>query len=286
MIDHRHIALIGALLVTGCGGGGSSSSDALLSVKPPTDAPTQLSASLSGMSVDLSWQPTAGADSHDLYYAEEIDMDVESYAAYQGGTLVADVSTPYTLALVDVSPVYHFAVTATIDGVESQPSNVVVVIPRYQSAGANSEYVRDLTTNLEWSRCLHGQTWDLPTWSCLGTAARVNTSQGQAAASAASMSVPTKEQLKSLVYCSGGAPDYFTTMNGCSGSADAEPAILSSQFPNASMVASYLTSSDCSRAGQPIALMWTFSIRTGSSSVCVNTDHPDVALHLRPVRSF
>jgi hypothetical protein len=282
MAPYKHLAIICSLFIAGCGG--DSSSDVASTPAQPTESPTQLSANLTGSSVELSWQHTAGADRHDLYYAEEVGMDVESYAAYQGGTLVIDVSTPYTLNLVDASPVYHFAVTATIGGAESQPSNVAVVIPRYQSAGANSEYVRDLTTNLEWSRCLYGQTWNLATWSCLGVASRVNTSQGQAAASAASMSVPTKDQIESLVYCSSGLPDYFSPVDGC-GDNDLSPAILSSQFPNTSVVASYLVTTSCGfYDGDP--LMWTFDAPKGRSSTCVQRNHPDIGLHLRMVRPF
>ncbi|WP_411359010.1 InlB B-repeat-containing protein [Pseudidiomarina salilacus] len=60
--------------------------------------------------------------------------------------------------------------------------------------------VRDLDTGLEWQRCLYGQIWNGS--HCLGRPLRVPAEEGLVLTQPNGFSVPTSEELRSIVYCS------------------------------------------------------------------------------------
>lgn len=102
----------------------------------------------------------------------------------------------------------------------------------YEVRGSRGEIIRDTSTGLEWQRCSLVQTWDGRT--CTGDATTYNWNDARAAANRVSgWRLPSKDELRALVYCSSGQPARFKNSNAlCSGSYQ-KPTIVVEAFPNA-----------------------------------------------------
>lgn len=117
-----------------------------------------------------------------------------------------------------------------------------LIANRYQDNGDGT--VTDVTTNLMWKRCTEGQTWNGET--CVGETESMTWNaimpDGEqkiwpAFAGYTDWRVPTREELKSLVYCSSGDPKIWNDIinkkdyNGCKGKYQ-RPTIDQQAFPN------------------------------------------------------
>jgi len=78
------------VLLSACGGGGGGGTP------PPAPPATVLSAESNVGAVTLSWNDTTSATRYDLYVATEPDCDTDNYTACADGTLLTDVTSPYT----------------------------------------------------------------------------------------------------------------------------------------------------------------------------------------------
>jgi len=94
----------------------------------------------------------------------------------------------------------------------------------------------DTKTGLMWMRCLVGQTWTGST--CSGEGKGFNwedaTKQSANFAGHSDWRIPTIQELRTLVYCSSGKPEYFQTgvnFSSCNGDYQ-HPTIAQSVFPN------------------------------------------------------
>jgi hypothetical protein len=67
-------------------------------------------------SVTLSWDDT-GATSYDLYYASAPGCDIANYASCADGTMVPNVSSPYTVSSLSNGQNYWFQLEAVVDSV-------------------------------------------------------------------------------------------------------------------------------------------------------------------------
>jgi hypothetical protein len=95
-----------ALLLGGCGGGsggGDSAASAVLNARPGPS------------SVTLSWDDT-GAASYNLYYATAPACDIANYASCAGGTMVPNVTSPYTVSSLTNGQNYWFQLEAVVTG--------------------------------------------------------------------------------------------------------------------------------------------------------------------------
>ncbi len=98
---------------------------------------------------------------------------------------------------------------------------------RYQDNGDGT--VTDVQTHLRWMHCALGQTWN--GGMCTGEAARYTWQDAQNTAYGG-WRVPSREELRSLVYCSSGQPKTWNdTGNACEGNYT-RPTINSAAFPN------------------------------------------------------
>ncbi|OUD15259.1 DUF1566 domain-containing protein [Thioflexithrix psekupsensis] len=127
----------------------------------------------------------------------------------------------------------------TPDPVQKNPSPPVskahekpLIKDRYRDNGDGT--VTDVKTNLQWMRCLIGQTWQ--NGRCQGEARKMNWKEAKAQkinfAGHSNWRLPTIEELRSLVYCSSGKPAYFPN-NGkrCEGGYQ-HPTIVQEAFPD------------------------------------------------------
>jgi hypothetical protein len=86
----------------------------------PPGAPTGITATaVSTTEVDVSWPPTAGATSYNLYWTTAAGDPKAT------GTPVAGVSSPYKHTALTIGTTYHYAVTAITASGESTESAVV-----------------------------------------------------------------------------------------------------------------------------------------------------------------
>nr|WP_276569048.1 DUF1566 domain-containing protein [Thiocapsa imhoffii] len=88
--------------------------------------------------------------------------------------------------------------------------------------GPDGAIIEDLTTGLHWMRCSQGQRWNGV--ACVGAASKLTWEeamrqpQGLSFGGYADWRVPTKDELLTLVYCSGGQPKTWNaTGNACRG---------------------------------------------------------------------
>ncbi|OUD15251.1 DUF1566 domain-containing protein [Thioflexithrix psekupsensis] len=113
-------------------------------------------------------------------------------------------------------------------------SKPVLIKDRYRDNGDGT--VTDIKTNLQWMRCLVGQTWQ--DGRCHGEAQEMYCDTAVALkadfAGHSDWRLPTIEELRSLVYCSSGKPAYFPN-NGkkCEGDYQ-RPTLVQEAFPDAS----------------------------------------------------
>lgn len=112
-----------------------------------------------------------------------------------------------------------------------------IMLDRYQVKG---ELVKDPITGLMWMRCSFGQNWNGST--CAGSPAAFTWDQAMNAskhfehAGYNDWRIPTREELKTLVYCSSGqTKTYDEGASSCAGSY-IEPSIVKAVFPEASTV--------------------------------------------------
>jgi len=84
-----------------------------------------------------------------------------------------------------------------------------------------------------WMRCLVGQTWTGSTCSGEGKGFNWEDAKKQSAnfAGYSDWRIPTIEELRTLLYCSSGKPEYFPNGDGCDGDYQ-RPTIVQSVFPN------------------------------------------------------
>jgi hypothetical protein len=75
-----------------------------------------LSARPGPASVTLSWDDT-GATSYDLYYASAPGCDIANYASCADGTMVPNVSSPYTVSSLSNGQNYWFQLEAVVDSI-------------------------------------------------------------------------------------------------------------------------------------------------------------------------
>ncbi|MCG5547531.1 DUF1566 domain-containing protein [Halorhodospira halochloris] len=182
---------------------------------------------------------------------EGIVDDPANYATYDG-EMVAGVNSPHELEGLESGWTYyvvlevsyangeHYPETASaIPSTESERLAGRYVIIRSEG-GADGGIVKDVETDLQWMRCSLGQTWDGDTcteeadWydhsSAMNEAEEFNEAGGYSGHS--DWRVPTREELRTLVYCSSGEPSYFNDSGSrCSGNYD-RPAIYHEAFPN------------------------------------------------------
>ncbi|AGA89452.1 Protein of unknown function (DUF1566) [Thioflavicoccus mobilis 8321] len=132
------------------------------------------------------------------------------------------------------------------------PVGGTVLAGRYRDHGNGT--VTDVTTGLQWMRPALGQRWTEPgcsgdaeqhLWSAaLEAAERFNQASGYAGH--ADWRVPTIDELRTLIYCSGGQPQIWNdTGDECQGQFD-RPTIYQPAFPNTPRASFWSASPDVS----------------------------------------
>lgn len=274
--DARRMMLIAvtACFLSACGGGGSGSNGSDDSGETPK-AP-QLQAKSGVRQVTLTWSSVKGADSYNLYHATEPGIEPDNYGAFNSGTLIQDVTSPYTVGNLNTSPVYHFVITSNSAN-ESGPSDEVIALTRYDERGDN---VVDVENSLEWRRCVYDQSWEADSRSCVGDSKRIDRATAFSLADNG-WRLPTRAELLTLAFCSNNDPSYFPeSRQGCSFTDDEPdaPTIWESVFPNSPNDANYQTNSACGHS------TWsTVSFADGSSGLCAGANQ---ATYLRQVRTL
>lgn len=82
----------------------------------------------SAQTVSLSWKPstTAGTNTYNVYRSDRLSNSADSFSKIAGGLS----STSYSDASVEYGETYAYYVTTVNGGVESAPSNVILVSVR------------------------------------------------------------------------------------------------------------------------------------------------------------
>ncbi|MEO9969696.1 MAG: hypothetical protein ABJG15_07680 [Hyphomonadaceae bacterium] len=194
-INFRNLVFLCLPILAACGG--SSGGDDLEPVIAFGSDP-ELSASYVSTDITLDWSDRGAT--YNLYYAQESVEMVGNYGVYEGANLIQDATPPVTVTVPSLKPVYFFRLTKIENGIESQPSNEIIVTPRYTVTNGGASII-DEVNRLEWDRCVSGQTWNDSTQSCDGEPNRVNYLGGAGAlglANDANARVPTIPEWYSL----------------------------------------------------------------------------------------
>ncbi|MFE8033545.1 DUF1566 domain-containing protein, partial [Thiohalocapsa marina] len=94
------------------------------------------------------------------------------------------------------------------------PTSPPLLSSRYRPLGADGSIIEDQTTGLQWMRCSQGQHWNGVT--CEGVASKLawedamQQPRGFSFAEYTDWRVPTKDELRTLVYCSSGQPETWS----------------------------------------------------------------------------
>lgn len=137
------IGLMTSLLACGGGSGGdgksssanstpASSAGASTSSTGSTTAlaaPQNLSAKPGNGTVTLTWNTVAGATSYHVFYATEPKILAKNISAFQNGTWIKNVTTPYVATGLENNKTYYFVVTAVNTASESAQSAGVSATP-------------------------------------------------------------------------------------------------------------------------------------------------------------
>lgn len=142
------ILCIMSLVACGGGGGGgdnsspppaastSSSSIASSLVSSSSSAsnsalatPQNLSVTAGNTSATLTWNTVTGATSYHIFYATEANIISKNISAFQNGTWIKNVTTPYTITGLQNNKTYYFVVTAVKGSEESSQSLEVSATP-------------------------------------------------------------------------------------------------------------------------------------------------------------
>ncbi len=120
-------------------------------------------------------------------------------------------------------------------GIPPPPTSPSLISGRYRPLGPDGAIIEDITTGLHWMRCSQGQQWNGV--ACVGAASKLTWEeamrqpQGLSFGGYADWRVPTKDELLTLVYCSGGRPKTWNaTGNACRGDYES-PTIDQVAFP-------------------------------------------------------
>lgn len=183
-------------VIAACGGssGGSGEGQSL-----EFGANPELSASNVETQITLDWNDE-GAN-YNLYYAKESIEMVDNYGIYDSARLIQNVSPPVQVSVDSLKPVYYFRLTKINGGNETQPSSEIVVTPRYTVSGDGATII-DEVNQLEWDRCVAGQTWSTEVQNCEGEPRRINYLGGEGAlgyATDVDARIPTIPELYTLL---------------------------------------------------------------------------------------
>jgi hypothetical protein len=120
-------------------------------------------------------------------------------------------------------------------GVPTPPTSPQLISGRYRALGPNGAIIEDLTTGLHWMRCSLGQQWNGV--ACVGIATKLTwkkalrQGRGLSFTGQTDWRVPTKDELRTLVYCSSGRPNTWNnTGDRCEGDYE-RPTIDQAAFP-------------------------------------------------------
>jgi hypothetical protein len=92
-------------------------------------APQNLSVTAGNTSATLTWNTVTGATSYHVFYATEPNIISKNISAFENGTWIKNVTTPYTVTGLQNNKTYYFVVTAVKGSEESSQSLEVSVTP-------------------------------------------------------------------------------------------------------------------------------------------------------------
>ena len=197
-----------ALILTGCGGGGSEDSSQVS--QPILNAPQNVQAVAHDGEISITWSSDNTADSYDVYVASDLELNFENYSVYENSTRLLDVSSPISFTPSDLSPLYRVIVVAKQGAREAEHTDLVTVAPRYTDQG---DTVLDLVTSVVWMKCAIGQVFDDSQNTCLNDPARLTRRETESYinAYAPEFRLPTESELITLVHCKSAKPKFFLT---------------------------------------------------------------------------
>ena len=200
-------------------------------------SPENVQVSNNAGKVSLSWNIPNTAVTYDIYVSTEDNLVHNNYASYDNSQWIRGVSSPFEYSPLDLKHQYFFAIVAINSNIESEQSEIVSSIPKYNDLG---ETVEDINSTLIWQKCSIGQTYNETAKTCSGRPERLSHDEVQTiiATSYPDWRLPTLSELMSLVYCSSGKPNYFleNIEQTCVSDGLNNAAIYPLLFPNTSIV--------------------------------------------------
>lgn len=286
MFTRAALAFLCLPIIAACGGSsGEGTSEPVIAF----GANPELSASYQQTEITLDWNDQGAT--YNLYYAQQSIEMVSNYGVYGGANLLQDVTPPVTVTVPSLKPVYFFRLTKVENGIETEPSSEIIVTPRYTVTNGGAS-IFDEVNQLEWDRCVSGQTWNNSTQSCDGAPSRINYLGGGGAlglANDANARVPTIPEWYSLFRV--GDEFYYDLDNqDVDYSLDKvqtfdEPRTISNLLVDPGTGVRYWAASDCSQygpSGDVTNFVWPNEDSIGAAGVRCGSY--DFELYLRVVK--
>ena len=197
----------------------------------------------------------------------DVEISAPGYQTYRRWHHLDSGAQAITVELTPEAP------TASV--APARPQTPTMIAGRYRVRGDQGAIIEDTSTGLQWMRCSLGQTWTGQT--CSGTAQQYRWDQAHAAVPSG-WRLPTQYELRTLVYCSDGHPQWLSHLGAhCSGQYQ-RPTIVSAAFPNTPLVTFWSASTDAANSN----LAWRASFGLGRVNRISKTSTGAVRVVRRP----
>lgn len=159
------------ILLPGCGSGESESQTA--NQVSNLESPEFLESTATDNQLNLKWEAVSEATGYRIYYSTNADFEIDQSNSVQ---VINTENTEYSIPMVNKEDNHYFYLQSFKGDTQSELSQKYVAFSFLSITAESDSIVKDFINNLEWKRCLEGQSWDSSSQACSGAELSLNPS--------------------------------------------------------------------------------------------------------------